>query len=84
MYSHKWLQSGLSKLLVKPEARSAAWYGLIMLFLRSSELKLPRALGRNNPNETVKNHLLLRSLIQKLLPCPFVSLAIHFHISMLL
>lgn len=66
---------------MEPEARSAAWYGLIMLCLISSELKLPSALGRNNANETLKNHLFLKSPIQQLLPCPCVSLAMHFHIS---
>lgn len=52
-------------------------------FLISLELKLPSALGRINQNETVKSCLLLKSPIQKLLPCLLVSLAVHFHVSVL-
>lgn len=51
---------------MEPEASSAA-------FLLSLDLKLPSALGRNNPSET-QNHLLLKSLIQKILPCHLFAL----------
>lgn len=56
---------GQSRLVVEPEASSAAFLSL--------DQKLPSALGRNNPSET-RNHLLLKSLIQKILPCHLFAL----------